>query len=71
MSDFSDGHDLGKLQGKREEQQRIIKRLDSGEFTTEVFEWFTQHIPHTEPLSESAVEDLSERLIALIDGESK
>ena len=52
-------------------EQRIIKRLDSGEFTTEVFEWFTQHIPHTEPLSESAVEDLSERLITLIKGESQ
>ena len=52
-------------------EQRIIKLLDSGEFTTEVFEWFTQHIPHTEPLFESAVEDLSERLIALIKGENK
>lgn len=52
-------------------EQRIIKLLDSSESITEIFEWFVQHIPHTEPLSEIAVEDLSERLIALIKGEGE
>jgi hypothetical protein len=64
-----DMYDLGYESGHEEEQERILKALNSADFTIEVFEWFSQMIPHSEPLDDGAVTDLTDRLIALIKGE--
>jgi hypothetical protein len=64
MSDFSEGHDLGKLQGKREEQSRIIKLLeDKGEHET--LEMPTLKDEHIKELCMTCSN------IALIKGDSK
>lgn len=66
-----DMYDMGYESGHDEEQERILKALNSADFTIEVFEWFSQMIPHSEPLNDDAVTDLAQRLIALIKGENK